>query len=57
MKKFIRPARLRRASIAVEVVMAAGMLTLIFGLSLAVTRLIVGLYFDASYSAAQRPWL
>lgn len=57
MKKFIRPARLRRASIAVEVVMAAGMLTLIFGLILAVTRLIVGLYFDASYSAAQRPWL
>jgi len=54
----IRLARFRRRGmVAVDVVMTAGMLTLIFGAIFALTRMILGLYFDTSYSVAQRPWL
>jgi hypothetical protein len=49
--------RKRYGMVSVEVVMATGLLTLIFGAIFALTKLILALYFDASYSVAQRPWL
>lgn len=49
--------RKRYGMVSVEVVMATGLLTLIFGAILVLTKLILALYFDASYSVAQRPWL
>jgi hypothetical protein len=47
----------RLGMVSVEVVMATGLLTLVFGAIFALTKLILALYFDASYSVAQRPWL
>lgn len=56
--KLLRSRRKQRyGMISVEVVMATGLLTLIFGAIFALTKLILALYFDASYAVAQRPWL
>jgi hypothetical protein len=49
--------KMRFGMVSVEVVMATGLLTLVFGAIFALTKLILALYFDASYSVAQRPWL
>jgi hypothetical protein len=47
----------RSGLISVEVVMATGLLTLVFGAIFALTKFVLALYFDASYAVAQRPWL